>query len=113
MGTEYSDEVILKACEVSPNDNNNAIEQLLSGTIQQLMEQEKDGQQAPASAGSRQTAPNGYGYQQQIDGNGAVARNSEPQFGYRRDAVAVNQNYMGPGPGGLTDGSSMDWEPAN
>ena len=37
---EMPDDVIYKACEISPNDNNNAIEQLLSGNIQKLMAEE-------------------------------------------------------------------------
>lgn len=37
MGDEINDDIIVKACEICPNDNNNAIEQLLNGNIFELI----------------------------------------------------------------------------
>lgn len=69
-------------------------------------------QQRPHTA----TADNRYGQYDSPVGQHAQ-RNYDPQsqgsnVGQpRRDALATNPSYAGQGPGGLTDGSQMDWEP--
>lgn len=39
MGESITDDIIVRACEICPNDNNTAIDYLLSGQIYQLIEQ--------------------------------------------------------------------------
>lgn len=37
MGEEFNDDIIAKACELSPDDNNNAIELLLNGNVYEMI----------------------------------------------------------------------------
>jgi hypothetical protein len=46
MHEKINDEIIYKACQLCPNDNNTAIDQLLSGQIFTLIEQQEKAEAA-------------------------------------------------------------------